>query len=83
VAIALLALPVSVLAEHLEDETADHVSDILISTVTDPAYVWDGRLAASYSALVADPVSTPAYVWDPAEQAAMVRDHFLLEHASE
>jgi hypothetical protein len=116
VAMSLLALPVSVLAE--EAEAADLVSDILIAPVADPAYVWNRRLAADYSAPVtvpvagsiaapvADPayvwnrrlaadysapvtvpvagsIAAPAYVWDPAGRAAMVRDHFLLEHASQ
>jgi hypothetical protein len=85
VAMSLLALPVSVLAE--EAEAADLVSDILIAPVADPAYVWNRRLAADYSAPVTVPVAgsiaAPAYVWDPAGRAAMVRDHFLLEHASQ
>ena len=89
VAIALLALPVSVLADHVADhvEGGDEVTAIItapvITTVTDPDYVWDGRLAGSYTAPFDAPLSTPAFVWDPAEQASMVRDHVLLEHASE
>jgi hypothetical protein len=81
-AIALLALPVSVLAEHVEG--GDPVTAVLVApvvtTVVDPAYVWDGRLAASYSALVA---VAPTHAWDPSLRAATVRNHFLLEHASQ
>jgi hypothetical protein len=58
VAIALLALPVSVLAEDVE--SSDPVTAVLVAPVAGPAYAWDGRLAASYSA----PVAGPAYAWD-------------------
>jgi hypothetical protein len=73
VAIALVALPVSVLAEHVDPVTgtlAEHVEG------GDPV---TGILTAP----VVAPVVDPAYTWDPAGQAAMVRDHFLLEHASQ
>ena len=75
-AIALLALPVSVLAE--DDDAANPVTALHVAPVAAPADVWDGRLAASYSA----PLAAPAYVRDGRLAASWAADHFLMEHAT-